>query len=146
MKIRSRALNKGERFCCSQKTVRCIFDDSDITIWFADWHRQYRPQKSDKCLKFDGIIIADLEVAHSDGRIGSHASNSAHLCFYVLKENLFSDNLEEKFIAEVLPQIYAKYVKHAVAHPGNIEGVYRLCVELVKERFILHEWMTCKFR
>ncbi len=137
MKIRSKGLNKGERFCCSKNNVKDVFTDSEITISFGFFHRDWKLYQE---LRIQGTVISELQVSNVDGRIGSSGSHGkAFLSFHALREDEFSEKLQREFVLKILPRMYNEYTKHVDENPGHISGTYCFCVELYNGELIIHE-------
>lgn len=105
MKIFYRKLNEGESYCCSQKAVKELFNDSKITVNFGNFGRNYSPQKNE-CgyslykKKIIGKVIASLTMQF--GPIG----NISMLSFYIVKDNEFTSEMREYFEKTILHKIY----------------------------------------
>ena len=144
IRFSSKALNAGERFCCSKRSVKEVFGDSEISVWFANYRRDYlstfaRCDYEAAQKKLKGKVIADLQISHTSGVDCALKISNTILSFYVLKEEEFSEELEKEFATKVLPKMYARYIAHKDCLPGNVAGVYYFRVELYDNSFIMQD-------
>lgn len=131
MKIYYKKCNINEKYCCTLKVVKEIFNDTKIKINFGAFGRKYNPLSNEPGYnyfkkKIKGDIIAKLFV--------EYGNCNPMLSFYVVKEESFTTNLKEEFENKILLEMLEFYKKTILL---NNKFSFFL-VELINNQLITH--------
>ena len=127
MKVVVRRLNSGEVFPCTVKSAKSIFNQTEVTLNFAQYGRDFgtfsnTPDRFFVQRNVKGHIIASM-YAH----VGV---TNAMLSFYVIKQKDYGLPQIERFEKEILPSFYDFYSK--IIKSNDIFGsCYIMLVELL---------------
>jgi len=141
MQIRSKGLNKGERYACSSKDIKKSFQpESILFVSFGFHEKSYRFDFafSNRPI-IDGIIISSLSI---NRRLNIAFASEPTLSFYALNDDRYSDQYKDVFLESLLPKIYEWYCEILGLPDTSIPGVYTLLVEWTGQGFKMHK---CRF-
>ena len=135
MKISVRPLNKGEIFCCSMKSAKMVFKNTNVHLDFSYLGRDYAtfaetPDSYYMKKRIKGRIVASF-YAHSN-------TDNAILSFYVVKESDFSPNLKDEFESTYLLKLYDEYLQQ-IAKEYPSDRTKMMLVELYNGELFFHE-------
>jgi len=147
MKIKTGKINTGERFCCSKSAVKQVFAGMDINVNFAYFSRHHKYDKVLKQKKHTGKIIAELNIRKTIRDEKSFLIENFRnlyqpsLYFYILRNEEFTDELEQEFIREILPKMKYMLDSKDINDTLNVSDhcYYQVAVELLNEKLYLHE-------
>ena len=146
MSFRVRRLNPDETFCCSKHDVISVFGkiDESFTVDFGyistfsrdgakngDKRASVRKGFNDpKCYALIG-----MEIGKSD------FMGLGFLAFYILKKSYYSDKQRQKFVKEILPEVYSLFKKYKEKAINNEIGFRRYYLEVFMngDNFIFQE-------
>lgn len=120
------AYNSNRLFCCSIRTIKKTFSNTDIHINFGVLTTRYSTSIHDKNHYFykkniKGKVISSIQMVNG--------MTQAILSFYPIKKEESNEKMIEYFENEILPQIYLFYIEHSNNPNDNFE--YILLVELL---------------
>ena len=135
LKVLVRPLNKGETFCCSLAVAKNVFKNTEVTLNFSYYGRNYGAFNNTFFAtylknKVKGYVIAKMSI--------ESGCENPILSFYVLKEKLFSKEqkrvFEEKYLPEFLQLYYERMSDKSIKFTHEF-----VMVELVDDKMILHK-------
>jgi hypothetical protein len=135
MEIKSCPLNRGEVFPCSYAKAKKIFINTPVILNFAYTSRIYgtfcnTPDRFFVKKNINGTIIASMYMRPMEIR--------PMLCFYVLKEHQYSNQLRKEFEDMYLNLFFDFYSSLAICD-SDIRDVHLMLVELKNNCFSLHQ-------
>ena len=136
MKVYSRPLNQGEKFCVSIKAAKDTFQNTEIKLCFGEFRRHYVPYPNEIGYSYykkniKGVVVAGM-VIHP----GVH---DPLLSFYVVKAETVSDILQSRFEKDVLPQLLDIYTQ-SLPCDKEYSKPFVVSVELLNNEFIIHRY------
>ena len=127
MKVEVRHLNSGEIFPCSVKSAKSIFHQTDVTLNFAQYGRDFGTFSNTPDRFFVQRNIKGRVIACMYAHVGVA---KAMLSFYVIKQMDYGLTQIERFEKECLPRFYDFY--NQILNSDDIFGTcYTMFVELL---------------
>lgn len=129
----AKALNSGECFACSQKSIKKEFSSNDLAVLWGI----KRVYNFDSCarnhIKVEGEIIASIQINLRNPKDLSKVI----LSFFPIKSVIYPDASREAFSTEILPTM-KKWLREKERQRGRIGGCHELLVELKDGKLNIH--------
>ncbi|MEW6126849.1 MAG: hypothetical protein AB1757_07400 [Acidobacteriota bacterium] len=132
MKITQSNLPKTERYPCSRRSIKDMFDSDGVSSATFGWPSKKYTFDS-RCFNqpnVTGTVIAS--VTFNRDRVTS-------LRLFSVKREKYSEEAEKQFIEEILPRLRKWVAEQQQKSDTAIIGVEECVVELAGERYRLHE-------
>ena len=117
MKVEIRGLNQDETYLCKPKEVLSFFKGENIKITFGYVFSRNEEENSKRYLNSYQIrntkndrIVSSMFVGKEYFRNG--AVSEPYLKIFLLKKKGITDEIREKYLKEVLPEMVRKYKDH----------------------------------
>jgi hypothetical protein len=137
MQMKTRSLNKGERYACAPKDAKALFSDDNIHISFGALGRDHRFDGRDQSHpQIAGVVIASLGV----NRRETVNSREGILAFYVIRDPAYGPDDRKAFAEDCLPQLRARYLEAISEDAPTLPGVHVTLVEWAGGGFKVHSY------
>ena len=135
MEIKSRPLNSGEVFPCSYSEAKKMFLNTPIILNFAYTSRVYgtflnTPDYFFAKKNIKGTVIASMYMRPLETR--------PMLCFYVLKEHQYSNQLRKEF-EDMYLNLFLEFYSSLAICDGDTRDIHLMLVELKNNCFLVHQ-------
>ena len=127
MKVVVRSLNSGETFPCTVKSAKSIFHQTEVTLNFAKYGRDFGTFSNTP----DNFFVQRHVKGHIIASMYAHVGvTKAMLSFYVIKQKDYGLSQIQRFEEECLPRFYDFYNK--IIKSNDIFGAcYIMLAELL---------------
>jgi len=132
MKIHHTKLPKVQRFPCSKKDVKSIFQNGVLNwVGFAWPYKIFSfDSRCTNYPKINGNILADVTISRD---------LNTYACFYPVLKSDYSDEAAQDFVGYILPNMLM-WIKKQLNKPGTqILGYETLIIEWFETKHELHE-------
>lgn len=137
MEIRIKKLSKNEKYACSIKEIKRVFQDDSIFISFGYLGKSFSFDSTFiNHPVINGLIICSLSFTR---RLNHTTDTEPYLCFYVVRDDKYSERYEREFCDIILPQIEDWLIKIHSQPDTPIPGVEQLLVEWTGKEFNIHQ-------
>ena len=141
MEMKIKKLSKNEKYACRIKTVKEAFRNDTIFVSFGYLRKTFNFDSSNKKPPIiAGSVICSVLF---NRRLNINTDIKLYLCFYVIRDDNYTEPCEQEFCDTIIPQI-KDWINKIDSQPDtSLPGVEELLIEWTGQELKVHQ---CRYK